>query len=65
MNLSKNEQDKLHQSLVTSDHLFNGTLGSWLGETYDIELKEVAMPYHSRVYPTPKFHEKMLKHEVQ
>jgi hypothetical protein len=63
--LSKNEQEKLHQLLLKYEHLFNGSLGSWSGETYDIELKENATPFHSRVYPIPRVHEKTLKHEVQ
>jgi hypothetical protein len=39
-------------------HLFDGTLGAWSRESYDIELKEDATPFHSSAYPIPKVHEK-------
>ena len=36
------------------EHLFDGTLGVWNDEPYNIELKEGAKPYHSRPFPVPK-----------
>ena len=63
--LSKNEQEKLHELLLKYEDLFDGSLGSWSGETYDIKLKENVTPFHSRAYPIPRIHEKTLKHEVQ
>ena len=65
MHLSKNEQEKLHKLLVKYEDLFDGLLGSWSGESYDIELKENITPFHSRVYPIPRVHEKTLKHKVK
>ena len=43
------------------EHLFDGTLGVWNDEPYNIELKEGAKPYHSRPFPVPKIHEQTLK----
>ena len=45
--------------------MFDGTLGKWTGEPYDIELQPDAKPYHSRAYPIPKIHENTLKKEVE
>jgi hypothetical protein len=44
--------------------LFDGTLGTWKGGQYDIDLKADAKPYHARSFPIPKIHEKTLKEEV-
>ena len=46
------------------EHLFNGTLGTWQKEPYNIELKEGVKPYHSRPFPVPKIHEHTLKVEL-
>ena len=63
--LSKNEQEKSQKLLMKYGHLFDGTLGAWTRESYEIELKEDATPFHSSAYPIPKVHKKTLKHEVQ
>ena len=47
-----------------NEHLFNGTLGTWNNECYNIELKEGDKPYHSRPFPIPKIHERNLKVEL-
>ena len=44
--------------------LFDGTLGTWNNEPYNIKLKEGAKPYHSRPFPIPKLHEHTLKVEL-
>ncbi len=44
--------------------LFDGSLGKWKGEKYDIELKQDAKPYHSRAFPIPRVHEQSLRMEV-
>jgi len=44
--------------------LFNGMLGTWNGEPYNIALKPEAKPYHSRPFLIPKIHEAMLKVEL-
>jgi hypothetical protein len=59
--LDSNEQQQLLALLTKYKHLFDGTLGTWNNEPYDIELKARAMPYHSRPFPIPKIHERTLK----
>ena len=34
--------------------LFDGTLGTWKGVSYNIALKEGAMPYHGKLYAIPR-----------
>jgi Reverse transcriptase (RNA-dependent DNA polymerase)/Retroviral aspartyl protease len=63
--LSKNEQLQLLVVLNKYKSLFDGTLGHWQGETYDITLKPDAKPYHARPYPIPKAYEDTLKLEVE
>jgi hypothetical protein len=63
-NLTKEQQDDLHTLLTKYESLFDGTLGHWKGEDYDIELKENASPYHARPFPIPRIHEQTLRHEV-
>ena len=45
--------------------LFDGTVGTWKGEKYNIELKPDAKPYHAKAYPIPKAYEGVLKLEVE
>ena len=45
--------------------MFDGTLGTWKGSAYDIELKPDATPYHARAYNIPKSVEKTTKIEVE
>jgi hypothetical protein len=63
--LDSNEQQQLLALLCKYKHLFNGTLGIWNNEPYDIELKDGAMPYHSQPFPIPKVHEHTLKIELE
>ena len=62
--LSATEQTQLLNLLTKFHNLFDGTLGKWTGEPYDIELQPDAKPYHTRAYPIPKIHEETLKKEV-
>ncbi|HSN67194.1 MAG TPA: reverse transcriptase domain-containing protein [Fusibacter sp.] len=62
--LSPNEQDGLYKLLMKYESLFDGSLGTWKGEEYNIELKPDATPYHARAFPIPKIHEQTLKLEV-
>ena len=55
---------QLHALLSKYEHLFDGTLGTWQKEPYNIELKEGVKPYHSRPFPVPKIHEHTLKVEL-
>ena len=63
--LDSNEQQQLLALLRKYEHLFDGTLGTWNNEPYDIELKDGAKPYHSRPFPIPKVHERTLKIELE
>jgi hypothetical protein len=62
--LSKTERRLLHTVLQEYESLFDGTLGSWNNEEYDIELQPDAKPYHARAFPIPKIHEQTLRTEV-
>ena len=63
--LTEEEQAQLLALLKKYELLFDGTLGTWTGDPYDIELKPDAKPYHARAYPIPKVHEDTLRREVQ
>ena len=63
--LSPEEQDKLHELLTKYSDLFDGTLGKWKMEDYDVELRPDAKPYHAKAYPIPKVHINTLKLEVE
>ncbi len=54
------QQQQLKQLFHKFDDLFDGTLGTWKGDPYNIELKADATPYHARAYPIPKIHEETL-----
>ena len=45
--------------------MFDGTIGRWKNEQYEIDLKAGAQPYHTRPFPIPKIHEKTLRMEVK
>ena len=63
--LTKDKKCQLHALLCKYEHLFDGTLGIWNNEPYNIELKQGAKPYHSRPFPIPKVHECILKIELE
>jgi transposase InsO family protein len=63
--LDEDEQRKLKTLLDKYSTLFDGTLGSWNETTYDIELREDAVPYHAKAYPIPRIHMDTLKLEVE
>ena len=63
-NLDIEQQEDLLKLLKKYAPLFDGMLGHWKGEDYDIELKEGATPYHARPFPIPRIHEQTLKKEV-
>jgi hypothetical protein len=63
--LSTIEKCALEKLLLKEETLFDGTLGLWRDEVYDIELKKDAVPYHARAYPVPKAHEDTLKIELE
>jgi hypothetical protein len=51
------KQQQLKQLLDTFKSLFDGTLDTWKGDPYNIELKSVPTPYHARDFPIPKINE--------
>jgi hypothetical protein len=63
--LTDDKQMQLLSLLHKYQHLFNGSLGTWNGKPYDIELKPDAKPYHSRPFPVPKIYEATLKTELE
>ena len=64
-NLTATEKNQLLRVLKQFESLFDGTLGHWKDEPYNIELKPDVKPYHARPYPIPKAHEATLKLEVE
>ena len=64
VHLQPTEKQLLLQLLQKYKSLFDGTLGHWKGETYDIQLKPDVQPYHARAYPIPKAYESTLRMEV-
>ena len=63
--LNEEEQEMLHQLLNKYSDLFDGTLGKWQMEDYDVELRPDAKPYHAKAYPIPRVHVNTLKMEVE
>ena len=63
--LSDEEQKSLKRLLVQYQSLFDGTVGEWKGEEYNIELKPGVQPYHARAYPIPRAYEQTLRLEVE
>ena len=62
--ISTNQKQQLLRLLQKYETLFDGTLGTWKGSTYDIELKDNVKPYHARAYNMPKSIEKTMKLKV-
>jgi len=62
--LTRLQQMSLRKLLEKYKSLFDGSLGTWKGKPYHIELKEGAQPYHARCFPIPKAHEATLQDEV-
>ena len=52
--LQVQDKEKLLCLLRDYESLFDGTLGTWKGTAYDIELRPDAKPYHARAYNLPK-----------
>jgi hypothetical protein len=58
--ITVNEQMQSLSLLYKHEHLFDGSLGIWHNEPYNIELKSGAKPFHSRPFPVSKIHETTL-----
>jgi hypothetical protein len=65
MHLDAEKQEQLFQLLNKYETLFDGKLGQWEGDEYNIDLIEGAKPYHAKVFPIPRVHLETLKAEVQ
>jgi Reverse transcriptase (RNA-dependent DNA polymerase)/RNase H-like domain found in reverse transcriptase len=63
-NLSGHEKTQLKTLLQEFEDLFDGSLGKWTMEPFDIELLPEAKPYHARPYPVPHSQEQKLREEV-
>ena len=63
--LDKRKQNKLLTFLKKYEKMFDGTLGTYKGSEYKIELKEGIKPYHAKPFPIPRIHEETLKKEVE
>ena len=64
-NLNKLEQKQLKQLLTDNESLFDGTLGRWTGDPYNIQLRDNVEPYHAKPFPVPHAYEATLKTEVE
>ena len=63
--LSTGEQAKLWMCLNEHKSLFDGTLGTWKMDPYDIELKDPdCKPHHAKAYPVPHSQMTKLKAEI-
>ena len=62
--LTSTEKDELLDLLIKYESLFGGTLGDWKTKPVSLELKEGAIPYHGRAFPTPRIHKETLRKEV-
>jgi hypothetical protein len=63
--LAYHEQQSLNALLKRHEPLFDGTLGDWKNEEYDIELQPGVKPYYGRAYPIPKAYEETVKLECE
>jgi hypothetical protein len=41
--------------MTKHEAMFDGTLGTWNAEPYNIELIKDAKPYHAKAFPVPEF----------
>jgi predicted aspartyl protease len=64
VHLSTKEREELYRLLKKHEDLFDGTLGTFTGEPYDIKLKDNVEPFHTRPFPVPRIHEFTFKSEL-
>ena len=62
--LDPQERNEQYTLLKKYECLFDGNLGTWHGETYDIKLKQDAEPYHGKTFPVQCIHELTFKKEL-
>eukprot|EP00957_Ditylum_brightwellii_P034127 2586924-Ditylum_brightwellii.AAC.1 len=63
--LRKKKQQGLVELLNKFETLLNGTLGTWKGTEYNIELQEGAKLYHRRPYSVLKVYKQSFRLEVE
>ena len=62
--LDPQEINELYTLLNKYECLFDGNLGTWHGNPYDIKLKPDVEPYHGKPFPVPRIYELRLKQEL-
>ena len=62
--LDPQEINELYILLKKYEYLFDGNLGTWYGNPYDIKLKPDVEPYHGKTFPVPHIHELTFKQEL-
>jgi hypothetical protein len=63
--LTPEQQEQLEQLLHKYESLTDGTLGQWVGDPYEIQLKPGAKPYHAKAFPVPRVHLDVFKREIE
>jgi hypothetical protein len=63
--LTPSEQEQLEELLCKYKSLMDGTLGQWIGDPYDIQLKPGSMPYHAKAFPVPCMHLETFKTKIE
>ena len=63
--LNDEEKSLLHELMCKHESLFDGTLGKWEADPYEIELRKDAKPYHAKAFPVPRIHQKTMRNEVE
>ena len=58
------ERNDLKKLMKNCECLFDGNLGTWHGNPYDIKLKPDAEPYHGKPFRVPRIHELTFKQEI-
>ena len=62
--LNNDKQSLILKLLRKHKEIFDGTLGSYTGSEYKIELLEGSKPYHAKPFPIPKIQEETLKTDI-
>ena len=62
--LDPQEINELYRLLKKYESLFDGNLGTWHGNPYDIKLKPDAEPYNGKPFPVPRINELTFKKEL-
>ena len=63
--LTEAQKVQLERLLLEYETTFDGTLGTWEGDPYKIQLREDVKPFHARPFSVPKAYERTLKLEIE